>query len=297
MHKKMQSMVVITILYSVGAFLAYDIYTMSLADTFVMNVLIADIAYTLWIFICSLILRNASLYDPYWSVIPPIALIFTYIEFPELRTLSNVLMITAIVCWSIRLTFNWAKLFSGLDHMDWRYVNFKNKYPKLYIFINLFGIQLMPTLMVFAQISVGIAFMFLKTSLSIGFILGFFVMIVAVIIQLVSDRQMQIFKKDNKDKKKCIDRGLWQYSRHPNYLGEIMVWTGLYIIYLSAAKTIDIYVLAPIAMFLLFNYISIPLMENKILASRPSYAYDQMRISKLLLLPQKKLQEEAFDKS
>ena len=297
MHKKIQSMIIIVLLYTVGAFLAYDIYKMMLTDSFVLNLLIADVAYTLWIFICSLILRNASLYDPYWSVIPPMFLIFTYIEFSELRTLSNFLMIAAIVFWSVRLTYNWAKLWIGFDHMDWRYVNFKNKYPKSYIFINLFGIQLMPTLMVFAQISVGIAFMFLKTSLSLGFIFGFLVIISAVVIQYAADHQMQAFKKENKDKEKCIDRGLWQYSRHPNYLGEIMVWTGLYMIYLSAAKTIDLYVLAPIAMFLLFYYISIPLMENKILSSRPSYIYDQMRISKLLILPQKKLKEEAFDKS
>lgn len=293
----MQSITIITILYGIGAFLAHDIYTLSLADTFVMNLLIADIAYTLWIFICSLILRNASLYDPYWSVIPPMFLIFTYIEFPELRTLPHVLMIAAIVFWSVRLTYNWAKLWTGFEHMDWRYVNFKKKYPKLYILINLFGIQLMPTLMVFAQISVGIAFMFLNASLSLGFIIGFLIIISAVVIQYVSDSQMQAFKKENKDRTKCIDRGLWQYSRHPNYLGEIMVWVGLYMIYLSAAKTIDLYVLAPIAMFLLFYYISIPLMEQKILATRPAYKYDQMRISKLLILPQKQIKEEVFDKS
>jgi steroid 5-alpha reductase family enzyme len=240
----------------------------------------------------SLILKNASLYDPYWSILPPVLFIFTLIQFPEYFSIASLLMVVVISLWSIRLTYNWAKLWTGFDEMDWRYVNFKENHPKSYILINLFGIQLMPTLIVFAQVYVGISFMMHQDSLNLIIILGSLIILSSTCIQYIADSQMQAFKKRNKGKKMLIDEGLWRYSRHPNYFGEIMVWWGLYIMYFGAVKQLDLLVIAPIIMTLLFNYISIPLMENKILSTRPSYEAYQQKVSKLLFLPRKETQEE-----
>ncbi len=268
-----------------GAIFSYLILSLALFNDYIYNLLFADLMYTLFIFIFSLILKNASLYDPYWSVIPPLFFIFTLIKYPELISFSNVVMIAAITIWSVRLTLNWAKHWIDFNHMDWRYENFKMKYPKLYVFINLFGIQLMPTLIVFLQIVVGIRYMFLNENLTLISILGILIILSAISIQYIADKQMYAFRQMHKGKKALINTGLWKYSRHPNYLGEIMVWTGLYVMYVGSHQQIDLYVLSPIVMFLLFNFISIPLMENKILKSRPQYKIHQQHISKLLLLP------------
>jgi len=283
--KKTSSITLISLIYAIGAIFSYMMFDLTLFNDYIYNLLFADVMYTLFIFIWSLIFKNASLYDPYWSVIPPLFLIFTLFKYPEFISFSNIMMILAILIWSIRLTLNWAKHWIDFNHMDWRYENFKTKYPKLYVFINLFGIQLMPTLIVFLQIVVGVRFMFLNENLSIISVLGLLLIFSAVCIQYVADKQMFTFRQMHKGRKALIDTGLWKYSRHPNYLGEIMVWTGLYVMYVGSKQQIDLYVLAPIVMFLLFYFISIPLMENKILKSRPQYKIHQQHISKLWLWP------------
>ena len=50
----------------------------------------------------------------------------------------------------------------------------------------------------------------------------------AVVLQILSDKQMRDFKKDINNNNKVNNLGLWHYSRHPNYLGEVMFWFGLY---------------------------------------------------------------------
>jgi len=291
MNKKYQSMILIAAIYIIGAFIAYICYLQLNFDSIIVNLLIADVIYTLFIYFFSNLLKNASLYDPYWSVIPPLVFLFVMIE-QDLISPTNSLLFFAILIWSIRLTYNWAKLWTGFGHMDWRYLNFKEAHPKTYFLINLFGIQLFPTIIVYAQLAVGIEFLLLQPSLNMIILIGALLIIAAAVIQYISDTQMQRFKEKHQGEKLCIDEGLWRFSRHPNYLGEVTVWWGLYIMYLGATMQIDFYILAPLAMTGLFYFISIPLMENKILKTRPEYSEYQEKVSKLLFLPRRESHEE-----
>ncbi len=91
----------------------------SLPYEYWLNLLIADITGTILIFVFSTILKNASVYDPYWSVFPVAAITF----FASGRDLTqlNLLHLAAIWFWGIRLTWNWAYTFQGLNSQDWRY--------------------------------------------------------------------------------------------------------------------------------------------------------------------------------
>ncbi len=255
------------------------LYTEGIED--ILRFLIADVAATLIIYVFSVILKNASLYDPYWSVIPPILLLGAAF-FYESFGLIVFLLIGTITIWAIRLTYNWASLWTGFHEMDWRYQAMKDKAPKLYLLTNLFGIQLFPTSIVFIQLILGI--IVIKNNPEVNFLtmIGSLIIVVAAIIQFVSDQQMKNFKERTKGEKKCIEEGLWKYSRHPNYFGEVMVWWGLYIIYLSMTKSLDVMIVSPILMTSLFIFISIPWMERKILKSRPEYKDYQQRVSMLV---------------
>ncbi|MHA1307127.1 MAG: DUF1295 domain-containing protein [Candidatus Heimdallarchaeota archaeon] len=79
--------------------------------------------------------------------------------------------------------------------------------------------------------------------------------------------------------KKVMDIGLWAYSRHPNYFGEVAFWWGLFFFALAADLTWWWTVAGGIAMIILFIFISIPLLENKQLAKRPEYADYKKRVS------------------
>jgi tryptophan-rich sensory protein len=101
------------------------------------------------------------------------------------------------------------------------------------------------------------------TTISIfGFVIWFF----GLLIESVADYQKYIFNNDEKNKNKWIDIGLWKYSRHPNYIGEILIWFGVYIFTfpaLSKWQSIVGFISPFYITFLLIVISGIPLLEKK----------------------------------
>lgn len=248
---------------------------------FIYRFLWADLWATLVIYLGSLLLKNASLYDPYWSVIPPIMLVLAALYYGS-WSIHVIFMIIALSMWGIRLTYHWASLWTGFAEIDWRYQAMKEKAPKLFPLTNLFGIQLFPTLIVFVQLSHALMVINQNQGSIFFSLLGMLIIIFSTSIQLIADQQMKAFKKNHPKEKKCIDEGLWRYSRHPNYFGEIMVWWGLYLFYVGYVNVIDVMIIAPLMMTSLFVFISIPWMERKILITRPEYRDYQAKVSMLI---------------
>lgn len=282
MSKKNRDLLIVGLLYIIAMVLAGVIFFVFEDFSLITRLFLADIAAMLFIYIMSLLLNNASLYDPYWSVIPPIFIIFVFYYHNLTLNLPYFLMMLAISFWALRLTLNWVKGWHGLNEVDWRYLMIRDKAPKLYFLTNFLAIQLFPTLIVFIQILVGIHIFEFAATLNLVFMIGFMMVVIATIIQYISDEQMRKFRKNNQKDKKCIDEGLWRYTRHPNYFGEVMVWWGLYVMYVGIAKQLDLYILAPIAMSMLFIFISIPMMEKKILKTRPEYKLYQEQVSMII---------------
>jgi steroid 5-alpha reductase family enzyme len=278
---KWQSIGIIFILYVLAFF--GGLYSITyLNEPIWFEVFVFDIVMTIIIYLFSLLLKNASLYDPYWSVIPPVLMIYVMIELNAFGFL-NIVMLSVLSVWAIRLTYNWSKNFDSFKHQDWRYDLIKEKTKRLYPLANFLGIQLFPTLIVYAQIYVIIAVAELNLDLGLFALIPSLVVLISVYIQFVSDKQMYEFRQQTV-KKRVIDTGLWQYSRHPNYFGEIMVWWGMYLFYFSATMRFDFLITAPILMTLLFVFISIPMMEQKILSTRPEYKDYQATTSMLIPL-------------
>jgi steroid 5-alpha reductase family enzyme len=247
----------------------------------------ADIAMTLFIWLYGLVRKNSSVYDPYWSVVPPVLLIGLAIYLEAVWTLPTILLIAGISFWAIRLTHNWFIGWTDFSEQDWRYTMIKEKHPKIWMLSNLFGIMLMPTVIVFIQL-IGASYVIsAAASLNLIVVAGFLMIVGATIIQYLSDKQMREFKERNRGSKKCIEEGLWKYSRHPNYFGEVSVWWGVYIIYVGVQGKLDLVILPPILMTALFLFISIPMMEKKILKTRPEYADYQDRVSMIIPFPAK----------
>ncbi|MBE0700373.1 MAG: DUF1295 domain-containing protein, partial [Acholeplasmataceae bacterium] len=197
--------------------------------------------------------------------------------------------------WSFRLTYNWAKNWKDLREVDWRYRMLHDKSPKLWVLTNLFGIQLFPTLIVYIQLIGGIRLIQLNPSLNLWMILGTALMFIATLIQVVADQQMFEFREKNQGQKRCMEEGLWKYSRHPNYFGEVLVWWSLFLMYFGAVQTIDFQLIAPLAMTALFLFISIPMMEKKILLTRPEYKNYQKRVSMLVPFFRRDNNDKAYE--
>ncbi|UYP43723.1 hypothetical protein NEF87_000008 [Candidatus Lokiarchaeum ossiferum] len=271
--KRTQSFLICGIAYLFG--LCGGIFVGILLDDLhiLLSTFIANVVATLIVYGFSMIYKNASLYDPYWSVQPFIIAIIWVILSP-IRSLliRQVLTIIVITLWSFRLTINWIRGWQGLQHEDWRYVNFREKNPKLFWFTNLMGIQLMPTILVYVGcISIYPVF-FGTTQNNFGFldVLGIIFCIGATLIEFFADEQLKIFQKTKK-KGDIMNLHLWKYSRHPNYFGEISFWWGLFFIALAVDLQFWWLIIGPALITLLFIFISIPMMEKRQLSNKPAY--------------------------
>ena len=89
------------------------------------------------------------------------------------------------------------------------------------------------------------------------FFVGLFIFISGFFIEVIADHQKTIFRKDEKNKDKFISTGLWAYSRHPNYFGEIMLWFGISVMSFSSLSGLQyLTLISPIFVYILLVYIS-----------------------------------------
>ena len=233
-------------------------------------VLIADIIATIVIFLFGSYVKNSSIYDPYWSVIPPIIAGYWLLSVDEI-TIRSVVLLILITIWSIQLTRTWFLRWRGLEDEDWRYRNYRETKGTLYPLVDFFGIQLMPTLLVFAGT---LPYYFIVQSTEeLGFIdaIAFTVMAGAIAIEYLSDAQLRTFLKTRKNKER-LQSGLWKNTRHPNYFGEMTMWWGIALFGIAAHTAIGAWILTgAIAINLLFIFISVPLMNERNLIKDTNY--------------------------
>jgi steroid 5-alpha reductase family enzyme len=236
---------------------------------------VADVAATVVVFLFGVAVRNASLYDPYWSVAPvPIALYWALGAEPDANVARQVIAIALVGAWAVRLTWNWLRGWSGLDHEDWRYVDLRASSGRAYPLVNFFGIHFFPTLMVF----LGCLALYpaLTSDAPLGVFDGVAVLVtaVAIAIEATADQQLRRFVIEHPRKQggAILRTGLWSRSRHPNYFGEMLFWWGLFVFALAAAPAWWWTIVGALAMTAMFRFISLPLIERRMEARRPGWA-------------------------
>ena len=249
----------------------------------VLNMLIADVIATVIIFIFSLMSGNSSLYDPYWSLIPvPIVLYWIYL-FPEGNHTRHIFMLVAISIWSLRLTINWIKSWPNLLHEDWRYKKLAEDSGRLYWVVSFSGIHLFPTLFVFLGMLPVLVASKMEAAIGVFDIVGLIICLAAVDIEYLADEQLRKFKLYNHTKGANMEKGLWAISRHPNYFGEILFWFGLFFFAIGDQFMENAWTAVGfISMVILFKFISIPMMEKRLVKTKTDYEKYQKRVSALI---------------
>lgn len=248
---------------------------------------IADVIATLVIFGFSTAHQNASFYDAYWSVAPPILLAFFIgaerIGFGaepigEAPLFDTRLVVVSLLVggWAIRLTHNWARGWQGLHHADWRYVDLQEKTGSLWCLVNLLGIHLFPTVLVFVGcIALYVCANPLAAPFNLFDVLALIVGGAALWLENRADNQLRAFRLDPKNSGQTLTSGVWAWCRHPNYLGEIGFWVALYLFACGAAAqgplaAFDWALWGPVSMLILFVFISIPMIDKR-LAGRAGF--------------------------
>ncbi len=245
----------------------------------------ADIAATLAIYALARVFRNASFYDPYWSVAPiAIAVFWLTTAATTVSSCRPWIVIALVSVWSLRLTWNWARGWRGLKHEDWRYADMRARHgiKKRFWIVELIGIELVPTLVVFLG-CLSLYPVLADPTRSIWWLdcIAVLVAAAAISIETMADEQMIAFAKIKKPGE-IMNKGLWKYSRHPNYFGEISFWWGLYFFGLAANPSYWWTIAGPIVITMLFIFISIPMMDKRSMARRPEYAERMKNVSALV---------------
>jgi steroid 5-alpha reductase family enzyme len=182
------------------------------------------------------------------------------------------LLAAVMLYWAVRLTANWAYGFAGLHHEDWRYPILRDGAGRFEFLADLFGIHLFPTVQVFVgMLPVYIALTRPGDGVVWLMWLAFAVGIAAVTLELVADVQMHRFVAERRPGA-AMDRGLWAWSRHPNYVGEVGFWFSLALFGIAALPRDAWWLFVGVALMVaMFLGASIPLMEKRSLERRPSY--------------------------
>lgn len=254
------------------------------------DALAADVAATVVIFAFSYVYKNSSFYDPYWSVIPPLLAVWWYCVNPEGFEPTRAMLVMILVwLWAIRLTGNWATHWDGLSHEDWRYPIVRQRAGKFATIADFAGIHLYPTFQVFAG-CLPIYFVMAHGKAPLNWLdaVAAIVTFGAIAIETIADLQLHAFIKTKKPGD-FIKTGLWAWSRHPNYFGEVSFWWGLLLFGLAASPENWAWIIpGAISMSCMFAFASIPFMDERSKERRPAYGEYMKKTSALVLMPPKK---------
>ena len=242
-----------------------------------------------WVF--SIANDNSSIYDPYWVIAPPIlALALKGTAGGGLLGDWSARQICIVAClwiWGIRYhtMYSWAGWRTGLVHEDWRYEAMRDA-PVPYWLNSLVGMHLFPTVLVyFAFAPAALALIgdpATQPPLGVWDALAVLGALTAVAIELFSDEQLRKFRETREYAQGGTMRsGLWKYSRHPNYFGEVLFWLSMIPFAIPGgflSRQPALVLAGPVAMALFFRFCSW-LMDVRSLGRRPEYQQDVDEVS------------------
>lgn len=239
--------------------MAYSVYLQGLL---VMIVL----ATVTWLI--SVVKRDVSIVDSIWSLMI-LAGGVTYVVTTDMLNSRNLFIISLLLIWALRLSVhltwrNWG------EPEDRRYQQIrKNNSPHFalkslgIIFILQAVIAWFISLPLWPVMSSASSFMFIDI-MAVGFWLT------GMFFESVGDWQLARFKSDPANQRKVMNKGLWRYTRHPNYFGEALIWWGFYLFAVGSGAWWTLP--APLLMtWLLLKFSGVVMLEETIIERRPAY--------------------------
>jgi steroid 5-alpha reductase family enzyme len=246
------------------------------ADTLALAAAVAVGAMVL-LWLVSLATRDASIVDILWG--PGFVLVAWVVfawaaanDLPAGGEARRLLLAVLVTVWGLRLGGYLALRNLGKGE-DYRYAAMRRKAGGHFWIISLFKVFLLQGLLLWVVSLPVQAGQLPSASDRLGPLAfaGVAVWVTGVFFEAVGDWQLARFKADPTNKGKVMDRGLWRYTRHPNYFGDFMVWWGLYLIALDGRGTWWA-IAGPLVMsFLLLRVSGVAMLEKTIGARRPGY--------------------------
>lgn len=239
---------------------------------FVMGInLAAVLCLMIGVWILSLFLRDASIADIFWG---PGFVLVAWLTFFLADGYWNrrLLMALLVSAWGLRLAVHIGVRNLGKGE-DRRYRAWRKKHGRRFWWVSLFTVFGMQGLLLWV---ISLVVQAAQTSAlpdrwvwwdTVGVLLWG----VGFAFEAVADWQLHRFKADPAHQGRVMDRGLWAYSRHPNYFGEALMWWGLFLVTLSTPNSLWTVVSPLTITFLLLRVSGVTLLEKTIVETRPEY--------------------------
>jgi len=171
---------------------------------------------------------------------------------PQNLDLGSFIIGIAIILWAIRLgSFLFMRIHK--DKKDGRFDSIKTSFSQFFMTWTLQGMW------VFICSSAALVAIANPTGVPVNsvFIIGLALFILGFVVEIIADNQKSAFRSIPENKDAFINEGLWARSRHPNYFGEITLWTGITVMGISTFEGMNYLALfSPIFSYLLLNYVS-----------------------------------------
>lgn len=252
--------------------------------------LTAALFVTIWL--ASLGRRDASLVDRFWGL--GFVLLAWFYWWRAGMPVGGLAALGAVTLWGLRLSvyLSWRNWSRGEDP---RYADMRRRHGAAFPLLSLGSVFLLQALILWI-----VAFPLLPATARQGpalppdpwLLAGLAIWAVGLFFETVGDWQLARFKADPANRGRVLDRGLWRYTRHPNYFGDICVWWGLYLMAVPAGGGWTLF--APALMsFLLARVSGVTLLEKKLSDSRPGYRDYVRRTNALIPGPPRRGQKNA----
>lgn len=263
---------------------------MEFIELIALSGLVAFVVMTIF-YVISLIKEDAGVVDIAWGlgfIAISVVTMFLNVNFVER---SNLVMALVFV-WGLRLGIHIYLRNRGKKE-DWRYAKWRKDWGDAFrvkSFVNVFMLQAL----LMTVISVPVVFVHSIGAEGLGVLdwIGVGVWLVGFFFETVSDYQLMKFKSLSKNRGKVLTDGLWKYSRHPNYFGEVAMWWGIFLIALSLPKGVYTIVGPAFITYLILFVSGVPLLEKKYMKKKAFTEYAAVTSIFVPWFPKKKMQDK-----
>jgi steroid 5-alpha reductase family enzyme len=214
------------------------------------------------VFLVALVMKDNSILDIAWGIGFILVAALTFFLEPGATSL-HILIAVLILLWGIRLASHIAVRNRGRRE-DWRYARWRRDWGKWFMpRVYAQGFLLQGLLLLIISYPIILVNSSQQSKLGPLVILGTLLWLVGFVFEAVGDYQLLRFKRNPENRGKLMTRGLWKYTRHPNYFGECVMWWGIFFIALSIPRGWTA-VISPLLITLLLLRVSgVTMLEKK----------------------------------
>jgi steroid 5-alpha reductase family enzyme len=223
------------------------------------------------VWLISLALRNSSIVDIFWGTGFVLVVWASFLMGGQGYLPRKLLLAALVTIWGMRLSLHILRRNAGKPE-DFRYAKWRAEHRSRWWWASLFQVFLLQGVLLWAISAPLVAAEVSPNPARLGAVEGLAVAlwVIGFFFEAVGDWQLARFKADPANRGRVLDRGVWHYTRHPNYFGDAAQWWGFYLIAAAGGGAWTVF--SPILMtFLLVRVSGVGLLERTLKDSKPGY--------------------------